>query len=548
MGKTLSLEPEGIEKRIHPRVLDYFRKFRDDIRFTVPLETITEADLDEYLKDSEKIEFQRYMNQITDELRTCIDIGDSNSPDYQVKVMLFELNTTIPMFGIKRLLGRVYESKVKRISEEMKKKKEEEMQQAARAEEEQREREKVIELERKEKKYWERWRNAYAAIEPPTDDARKYLNDEEYEKFEQSTWEAAEIYMAKERDYISDSGTLEYRRFLSKINTRKDEETRKMVAKAAANEYNAELNREIEDLRSKLDPQKKGLSTYLQSKIKDKRHTGHKFGYVLSKEQKEDFDRILVRIANERLKYLIPDRLSQFIDIPSQYYRIYLPLPSASYSFEGVPCLDFTFDVFAAACRQIWLKPGKKQFGDYEFRLPCVEGKDHSVPVQQQKFLGYCHLILKPEEMGGYVHWQSIPLVLIQGLMNGELQPAGTTILAASENGKTYRIKNFKEEITIPKSFKNYLEKMGNIEQMVNVGILDQEVANAIKESLNLSAIEGKTESSQDGQVTGFTDEELISSLTSLGLARKLSEELCSKLPRNLSLGEAIKAALQNQR
>jgi len=282
-------------------------------------------------------------------------------------------------------------------------------------------------------------------------------------------------------------------------------------------------------------------------KIKDKRYTGHKFDYVLSKEEEGNFDRTLVRIANERLKQLIPNSLSQFIDIPSQYYRIYFPLPSISYSFAGVPCLDFAFDIFAAAYGEVWLKPGKKSFGDYEFHLPRIEEGNYSVLLQEPKLLGYYYLVLKPEELGGYVPWESIPLELIKGLMNGELQPAGTTILAASENGKAYRIKNFKEKVTIPRSFENYLKKIGNIEQMVSIGIVDQEVANVIKENLSPSATERRTGAFQNGQVAGFTDEELISSLTSLGLARKASEELCGRVPRNLSLDEAIKFALQNQ-
>jgi len=76
---------------------------------------------------------------------------------------------------------------------------------------------------------------------------------------------------------------------------------------------------------------------------------------------------------------------------------------------------------------------------------------------------------------------------------------------------------------------------------------VDQEVAIVIKENLGPSATERRTGAFQNGQVAGFTDEELISSLTSLGLARKASEELCGRVPRNLSLDEAIKFALQNQ-
>jgi len=126
---------------------------------------------------------------------------------------------------------------------------------------------------------------------------------------------------------------------------------------------------------------------------------------------------------------------------------------------------------------RVWLKPGQKTFGGYVFNLPWREEKSYSVLLQEPEFLGCDYVVLTPEDIDGCVPWESIPLVLIKGLMNGELQPAGTTILSASENGRIYRIKDFKGEVTIPRSFENYLQKIGNIEQMVSIGIVDQEVA-----------------------------------------------------------------------
>ena len=220
-------------------------------------------------------------------------------------------------------------------------------------------------------------------------------------------------------------------------------------------------------------------------------------------------------------------------------------MPSAKYSFEGVPCLDFVFDVFTVVEARVWLKPMQKTFGDYVFKLPWREEKGCSVLLQEPEFLGYDYVVLTPKDIGGYVSWESIPLVLIKGLMNGELQPAGTTILAASENGRTYRIKNFKEEIMIPRSFENYLKKIGNIEQMVNIGIVGQEVANVIKENLGPSATDQKTGAFQNGQAPGFTDDELISSLTALGIPVKVARKLLEFIPENLTLQEATKLALQ---
>jgi hypothetical protein len=38
-----------------------------------------------------------------------------------------------------------------------------------------------------------------------------------------------------------------------------------------------------------------------------------------------------------------------------------------------VPCIDISFEVFAAAYAEVWLKPGTKEFNGYEFALPWME-------------------------------------------------------------------------------------------------------------------------------------------------------------------------------
>ena len=126
---------------------------------------------------------------------------------------------------------------------------------------------------------------------------------------------------------------------------------------------------------------------------------------------KNNFDRILVSVSNERLTQLIPDELRQFIGLPSRYYRLYFPLPTASYSFEEVPSLEFFFEIFAAAYAEVWLKPGKKIFNGYEFSFPLIADKGYSIPLQKPKFLGYYYLIVQPEDLAGYGFWESKNLV-----------------------------------------------------------------------------------------------------------------------------------------
>jgi hypothetical protein len=200
------------------------------------------------------------------------------------------------------------------------------------------------------------------------------------------------------------------------------------------------------------------------------------------------FDKTIVDISRKKLDEIVSSDFRQFID--SKCWKSYFLLPSAEYSLEGVPCLDSMFDVFAVVEIGVWLNPGQKKFGDYIFDLPWREEKGYSVLLQQPEFLGYYYLVLTPGELGGYSFWQSIPLVLLKGLLNGETKPSGTTIAAASDGVTTYKIQKFKEQVTIPDSFADYLTSIGSIDGIANMGIMTGKVASIAKSEMDKLKIE----------------------------------------------------------
>ena len=504
MAEIFALKPED-EKKLHSYALKRLRDWTEDLVREVPqlgqldIDEIN-ADINAYLNDDEKARVMKYKTDVAEWLRKCTDIGDGYSP-YPYSTLAFH-----PMSELRQLVKTAYK--------------------------------------RKEEK--ERWRAARKAINPPIDDAEKYLNKlGEHDKYIQAALVAIEVYMEKGEEYVDDSRTFDYRWYLTEISRRKAREAQKAHAISEAKKYNAYLNQEISRLRSKLEPKQKDLLSYFKLKIKDSRHTDHNFDYVLSAEETKDFDSTLVSLAKQKLEQLIPNDSRQFIAIPSQYYRIYIPLPSASYNFKGIPCLDFSFDIFAAAYGEVWLKASQKEFEDYIFDLPVTEGPSGSALLEKPQFIGYHYLVLTPQDLGGCVPWESIPLVLIKGLMNGELQPAGTTVLAASEARTTYKIKGFEGEATIPDSFANYLKEIGGIDQMVSIGIIGKKVANVIEKTFTQPETKGKTPLLPDKQGTGYEDKDLLSSLTELGIPFKEAESLLPLIPKNLALPEAIKFALQ---
>jgi hypothetical protein len=75
-------------------------------------------------------------------------------------------------------------------------------------------------------------------------------------------------------------------------------------------------------------------------------------------------------------------------------------------------------------------------------------------------------------------------LILLKGLLKGEIRPEGTTISVASDEGVTYRIPKLEGEITIPNAFADYLRMIGTIDQMISMNILTKEVASIVKSEL----------------------------------------------------------------
>lgn len=489
MAGILSLKPED-EKRLHPEALKWFIEQRGTIQREVPLEELSDDDLNTFLSDDEKHEFIMCKNEIAKGLNGCIN-KDAVSPDLVTNATIglslvsFQVNSLLPMRRIGLLLKNVHQRKVAKAEQE----------QRERDEEDKRNREQA-KAKRRRKEEEERWHAARKAVSPPLNDAKRYLNDEEYDQFIQSALEAIEVYLEKGEKYLDDMRTFNYRRYLKKINNKKEGERRKIAAIIAAQKYNGELNKEIARLKALLCPNRKDHRSYFKKEIKDPRYIGQSFAQFLSSEEEQDFDNTIVDISRKKLDEVVSRDFRQFIN--GECWRSYFLLPSAEYSFEGVPCFDFMFDVFAVVETRVWLKSGQKNFGDYVFKFPWREEKGCSVRLEETEFLGYHYLVLAPKSLGGNVFWRSIPLVLLKGLLNGKTKPSGTTISAASDGLITYKIPKFKEEVNILNNFAAYLGNIGNIDAMVSMGIITQKVAGIAKSESGELEVEVKVKLSEE--------------------------------------------------
>ena len=68
----LNLKPEDA-KSIHPEALKWFNARRAEIQHEVPLEELSDDDLDMFLTDDEKRDFNSLMGKIGKDLSACIN-------------------------------------------------------------------------------------------------------------------------------------------------------------------------------------------------------------------------------------------------------------------------------------------------------------------------------------------------------------------------------------------------------------------------------------------------------------------------------------------
>jgi len=492
LTKILKLKPE-IVKQLHPSAVKWFAELNAAIEQQLMIDGLTTTDIEIFLSDNEREELQGHNSEIEMALVTCINpngmytdprLNSSFGPIF----MMMQLGSFVQVENVKSLLRIVYERKVAT------------MQQAV-----------------KNRDEFERRTRAFKALNPPISLAKKYLKcAEEYPRFEMSINGAVDAYLEAGAFYLYQDKAKAYLRCLEVIENRRQEEKQKQRAQSAANEYNRHLNEEIRELTTRLHRREKNLSSYFQAMVQDKRYSGHNFDYILSEQQQEDLDFILVSVANRQLERLCSEDLRQFIVLPSKYYRRYYPMPSAIYSFDAVPSLDFSFEIFAVAYAEIFLKQGKKTFEGFEFSLPSIEEKDNFSLLKNTKFLGYYYSIIRPNDFNGYVFWKRIPLILLEGLLTGKTEPEGTTILAASDTVTIYRVQGFEREVNVPDKFAKYLRTIGGINELVGMGIISEKVGNIVRVVLGrgevkwrvpLAGAKGKRGDSMKAQVFRLFDE-----------------------------------------
>ena len=190
LGRLFNLKPED-EWRLNPHALERMNAWEARILKKTPQLDIQEvmADLDTYLHDDERVEFNKSLATIKRWLSGCMDI---------VNRYFFHAHATWvidPMIRVESLIMRAYQR---------------------------------AEKEGWKKEHEDRWSAAFVSINPPVDDAKKYLNDEEHEEFTLAVGKAIDAYLEKGEAYLDDARAFDYGWWLREIQEREEEEAHRL--------------------------------------------------------------------------------------------------------------------------------------------------------------------------------------------------------------------------------------------------------------------------------------------------------------------------------
>jgi hypothetical protein len=190
LARLFNLKPED-ERRLNSHALERMNAWEAHILKKTPQFDIQEiiADLDTYLHDNEKVEFNKCLTDIKRWLSGCMDIVS--------RYFLHAYATWVidPMFRVESLIVRA-------------------CQRAA--------------AERRKKEYEDRWCVAFVSINPPVDDAKKYLSDEEHDAFTLAVGKAIDAHLEKGEAYMADVRAFDYGWWLRRIKEREEEEAQKL--------------------------------------------------------------------------------------------------------------------------------------------------------------------------------------------------------------------------------------------------------------------------------------------------------------------------------
>jgi len=349
---------------------------------------------------------------------------------------------------------------------------------------------------------------------------------------------------ASDRKVAAEAEAERLRKQLAQAQQKEEEAQRKSI------EYGKQLDIQINNFKGAISNKRRKIRF-----PKDKRDVrGYDFAYLLPLDNEADYR----EVAGEWIREMvIPANLQDFVSFD---YRLFWHfLPCAEYRLEEVPYLDIGFHIWLGIEAKFWLKPSKVTINGYEFDMPqmeCPVSFEHEgkilysairrQPLLKPEQLGYYYLVLTPSELMddglGYTSWQTVPCVLIEGLLQSDPEPEGCTIIEAYEGWTNYQVDGFDQEVKMPHSFGRYLNEIGTWDSLRERGIITDEIMGTVQRAM------ARAKSKQVPQLGTSEGSQIVEALISLGTPKDQAKTAANDILQNypdLSLEEKVKLAIQ---
>ena len=490
---VLQLPPinrEEIELHAFIRYLEFIK----DLCTEVPLNYLCEEDL----SDAEKIKRKDCTDGIVDWVHHC------NKDAGEAALMVYPYSTAVTyhMSNFKALLKAAYERKVEKARQEAKEK---------------------------------RRLDALKEINPPLDDAEKYLTKQEYQRFIDSLDGAADAYLDGGKgcalnDWRFDRRAVDYFGWTGIIKERKEKEAREKEAQLGYEQYLDRLSATVEKFKVELSKSKKPKFDYPPELEKYEPDSWCDLE-LPTKQQIQNW-------AEDKILDRLPEILANVTRWELSWER--RGLPRAAYeAVGGIPSLTWYFETHILVTVNLELKK-------------CVIRKRHlgyTVEVQAEgEKLGTLYL--------GPVPWLTpgsftTPIPLLSAFGKDELEGPGTRVTERSSPFIRFDIEGMDEEVEVVDDFRKFIEDIakGNAlaQALLDKGLIDKETAKLVEEKAKLplpqlvGAQAGVGDSTDDNS-------DVFAALEAMGYKKtevKAAVEATQFSP-GMSLEEKVKAVLKN--
>jgi len=305
-------------------------------------------------------------------------------------------------------------------------------------------------------------------IDPPLDDAKKYLSDHEYQQFCDSVPGAIDSFLAtSETDrkvvpgvWLLNTKAFGYHDWTRVIQARKREKARQKQAQLEYDRHLDSLSLAVEKVKVHLAQSKKPKFDYPAEL--DKYHPDWWCDLGLpTKEEVQNW-------AKRKILEWLPEIMAN-ITRWELSWKVWV-LPRAAYESADAPCLRWHFDGHVLVTAELELKTGV-------IRKHRPEGYSVDVQAAGEK-LG--SIFFGPREwliLGSF----TTPVALLRLLAKGELEGPGISVTQCWPPYMTFAIQGFDEEVEVCDDFVRFIRDISKekplLQALVDRGLIDADTA-----------------------------------------------------------------------